>query len=444
MELSDIWRRFVRNAAMIVGGRITFGLLNVATNAVVVRVFGLEELGVVLLLQAYARLFSEIVKFQSWQAVLRYGGGLEGNRPGLRRLLGFTLGLDLLGFAVAIGAAVLLIPWAAGWFGWSGDVAEFAPLFVVSIVFITHATPTGVVRLFDRVDALAIQHALNAVLRFAGVCLAAALGGGVMHIVLAWFAASVLSGGYLIAVFLGLAFRRGAIPDLAVNWMRVGREFPQIWRFLCFSNASTFVPLVVKQGSTILVGAQLGAAAAATWEIARQFGGAIAKPVRLLGPLLFPELSRMAARDDWRSMRRLVVRQITVTLAGAGGIALVLLSALPVLIELVFGTELLRDIALFRLTVVASLVALAGFLLNPAFLSAGKAGTLLVIQAGAVLVFAAIALLAMPVVGLVAIGYALLGFQLAQHGLLLLIGRTLIRKRIRRSRTAGAAGSAPG
>jgi O-antigen/teichoic acid export membrane protein len=261
MELSDIWRRFARNAAMIVGGRIGFGLLNLATNAVVVRVFGLEDLGVVLLLQAYARLFSEIVKFQSWQAVLRYGAGFEENAPGLRRLVGFTLGLDLLGFAVAIGAAILLVPWAVDWFGWSGDVAEFAPFFVLSIAFITHATPTGVLRLFDRVDALAIQHALNSMLRFAGVCLAAALDGGVMHIVLAWFAASVLSGGYLIAVSVRLAFRCGVIPDLSVNWLRVGREFPQIWQFLCFTNASTFVPLVVKQGSTIFVGAQLGAAA---------------------------------------------------------------------------------------------------------------------------------------------------------------------------------------
>lgn len=196
------------------------------------------------------------------------------------------------------------------------------------------------------------------------------------------------------------------------------------------------MPLVVKQGSTILVGAQLGAAAAATWEIARQFGGAIAKPVRLLGPLMFPELSQWLPVMTG-SMRRIVVRQLVVTLVGAGAIALVLLSVLPVLFELIFGTEL------FRLTVVASLVALAGFLLNSAFLSAGMAGTLLVIQAGAVLVFAAIALSAMPVVGLVAIGYALLRFQLAHHELLLLIGRTLIRKRIRRSRMAGAAGSAP-
>ena len=444
MELSDIWRRFARNAAMIVGSRMVFGLLNLATNAVVVRAFGLEQLGVVLLLQAYARLFSEIVKFQSWQTVLRYGASLEDNRPGLRRLIGFTLGLDLLGFAVAIGAAILLVPWAAGWFGWSGEVTAFAPFFVLSIIFTTHATPTGVVRLFDRVDVLAIQHALNSVLRFAGVCLAAALGGGVLHIVLAWFAASVVSGGYLLVVFLGVAIRREATPAFWVNWLRVGREFPQIWRFLCLSNASTGVSLILKYGSTIVVGAQLGPAAAATWEVARQFGGAIAKPARILGPLMFPELSRMAARNDWRTMRRVLVRQLVVTLAGVGGVALVLVVALPVLVDLIFGAELVSEVALFRLTVLASLIAFAGFLLEPAFLSAGKAGMLLAIQLVAIVVFMTTALSTMHILGTIAFGYALLGYQLAEHGLLFLVGRKLIRKRIRQSSKTVAAGRAPG
>ena len=445
MELSEIWRRFARNSTLIVGSRMAFGPLNLATNAIVLHAFGLEELGVVLLLQAYARLFSEIFKFQSWQAVLRFGTALEApeSRLGLRRLMGFTLALDLLGFAVAIGAAILLIPWAADWFEWTGDVAGFAPFFVLSIVFITHATPTGVVRLFDRVDALAIQHGLNAALRFALVCLAAALGGGLMHVVLAWFAASVVSGGYLLAVSAGLAIRHGLIPDIGMNWLRAGREFPQIWRFLIFSRASSAIAVVLNYGTTMVVGAQLGPAAAATWELARQLGGALAKPAPLLGPLMLPELSRMAARDDWRTMHHVLLRQLVVSAVALGALGLVLLGALPVLIELVFGPELLAEIWLFRLAALGSLVALAGFLLEPAFLSAGRAGTILALQAAAILVFVAIGLPTLHPLGLVGLGLALLGYQLAFNGLLLLVGRKLLRKRMRGSGRV-AAGSTAG
>jgi O-antigen/teichoic acid export membrane protein len=409
-----------------------------------VRAFGLEQLGVVLLLQAYARLFSEIFKFQSWQAVLRFGTALEdiANRRGLRRLIGFALSLDLLGFAVAIGLAILLIPWAADWFEWTGEVAGFAPFFVLSIIFITHATPAGIVRLFDRVDALAMQHGLNAALRFALVCLAAALGGGVMHIVLAWFAASVISGGYLIAVSAALAIRGGLIPDFGLNWLRANREFPDIWRFLLYSRASSLIAVILNYATTIVVGAQLGAAAAATWEVARQLGNAVAKPAPLLGPLMFPELARMAARDDWRTMHRVMLRQLGVSAVALGAVAVVLLGGLPALIELVFGPELLADVWLFRLAALSSLVALGGFLLEPAFLSAGRAGTILALQAAATVVFVAIALATLQPVGLVGLGWALLGYQLAVNGLLLLVGRKLLRKRMRRS--GMAAGTTPG
>jgi O-antigen/teichoic acid export membrane protein len=125
-------------------------------------------------------------------------------------------------------------------------------------------------RLFNRVDALAKQYALNSALRFALVALSAFLGGDVIHIVLAWFAASIISGSYLLGTCCALLVRRGLIPSPAVNWLRATHEFPAIWRFLLFSNACTTIGLVLNQGSTILVGAQLGAAAAATWEIARQ------------------------------------------------------------------------------------------------------------------------------------------------------------------------------
>ncbi|MEX2519977.1 MAG: hypothetical protein WD969_11655, partial [Paracoccaceae bacterium] len=51
-----VWRRMRRNAAMLLGGRAVFGLVNLAAAAIAVRAVGLESFGVVVLLQAYVRL----------------------------------------------------------------------------------------------------------------------------------------------------------------------------------------------------------------------------------------------------------------------------------------------------------------------------------------------------------------------------------------------------
>lgn len=439
MDMSVIWRRFAKNSGMILGSRVTFGLLNLATNALVIKVFGLAELGVVLLLQAYTRLFSEIVKFQSWQAVLRFGAAAQerGDQAGLRRLVGFTLGLDLVTFSLAVVAAVALVPWAADWFEWPDEVSAFAPVFVVSLIFITHATPNGVMRLFDRVDTLAIQYSLNSVLRFGGVCIAALLGGEIIHIVLAWFAGSILSGTYLFVVTAREMVRHRLAPDLRASWLRMGDEHPGIWRFLVVQNISTGIALILNYGTTVVVGGQIGAAAAAIWEIARQIGGALAKPARLLGPLLFPELSRMAVRGEWVEMRGLLKRQLVVSAAVLSCAAVVLFALLPLGVRLIFGAEAGEEIWLFRLVVIGGLIALLGFLLEPAFLSANKPGTLLLVQVAGIVAFVAVAVVSYPLIELTGLGLALLAYHVTYQALMFLIGRKLLKKRIRRSRATG-------
>lgn len=438
--VQSIWRAFAANAAMILGSRVTFGLLNLATNALAIRVFGLAELGIVLLLQAYTRIFSDIVKFQSWQAILRFGAASQerDDTPGLRRLLGFAIGLDLAAFAVSIAGAVVLIPWAADWFGWPEDVTDFAPLFVLSIVFITHATPNGFLRLVDRVDALAIQFALNASLRFLLVGASALAGGGVLELVMAWFAASVISGCYVFIVTGREMIRHHLLPDMRARWTAIGAEHSGIWRFLVMQNVSTGLALIVTYGTTVVVGGQIGPAAAAIWEIARQFGGALTKPAKLLGPLLFPELSRMAARGDWVAMRSALLRQMAVTASVLSVVVAVLLFFLPALVTLIFGDQAGAEAWLFRFVLLGAAVSLCGFLMEPAFLSANKPGTLLLMQIAAILSFVLVATLGYPMIGLTALGLGLLGYHIAQQTLMVVIGRRLLKKRIRRGAARAA------
>lgn len=442
MDLTDVFRRFKRNAGIMVGSRVTFGLVNLGTTVLVARGFGLTELGIVLLLQSYARVFSEIVKFQSWQAVLSFGALLEERRdwPGFRRLVGLTLSIDLASFALAIGASILLIPWARHWFEWPEEVAELAPLYMLSIVFITHATPNGVLRLFDRIDVVALQFALNAVLRFAGVGLVWFAAGGAVEIAVAWFAASVISGSLVYGVtFLELR-KRKLMPILTHRARKAGAEFKGIWRFLWMTNFASAAPLVVNYGTVLLVGAQLGPASAAIFEIARQFATALARPARLLGPLLFPEFARLAAQNDWVTLRKILKKQLVLTGNVLLALAIVVYIALPFAVDFLFGSEVLSEIWLFRLLIAGALLRILGFALEPAFLSASKSGTLLLIQLVATLAFVVIAYPWLRSIGLVAIGWGMLAFNVVYLLLLLLIGRRLLVKRVRRARARFTAG----
>lgn len=436
MSHRDIHRRFLHNASLIVGSRLVFGLLNLGTNTIILRVFGAADLGMVMLLIAYIRLFAEVVKFQSWQAVLRFGTIMleNGEHDRLRRLFGLTFGVDFVSMLLAIAVSILLIPNAATWFGWNDQVTAMAPWFMILIVFVTNATSNGVLRLFDRVEILALQHGLNAVIRLALVVLAVVMGGAVEHLALAWFAAFVISGTTTI-VFCAIELRRRDLtPILRINWWRANALFPGIWHFLMMSNLISAGPLFVNHATTLLVGAQLGAAQAAVLQLARQLSSGISRPTRLLGPLLLPDYSRLSGRGDWTGLRDLVVQQIKMTAVFVLGAGVILFSILPFLVAQIFGSDMLEHIWLFRLLIIASLINILGFSLQHAMFSANKGGTALLIQLAAIVVYAVIMLGGLWVIGLNAVGFGTIGFALTSRGLTVVIGRKMLKKRIKRNK----------
>lgn len=436
MSHKDIHRRFLHNASMIVGSRMVFGLLNLGTNAIILRAYGAADLGMVMLLIAYIRVFAEVAKFESWQAVLRFGviAQERGEEDNLRRLIGLALGIDFITMLLAIVVSILLIPQAAIWFGWSEQVTALAPWFMILVIFVTNATSNGVLRLFDRVEILALQHGLNAVIRMVLVLVAVMLGGAVVHLAMAWFAGFVISGAMTMAVCAYELIKRDLRPKFSLNWRKTGALFPGIWHFLLMSNLISTGPLAVNHLTTLFVGAQLGPAQAAVLQLARQLSTGISGPTRLLGPLLLPDFSRLSGRGDWAGLRTLVVQQIKVAaifVVGGGGI---LFAVLPFVVEQVFGAELLEHIWLFRLLIMAALINILGFALHHAMFSANKGGTALLIQLAATAIYTVIMLNGIWLIGLNAVGFGMIGFAITSRGLTVFIGRRLLKKRIKRSK----------
>lgn len=432
MDLHEIIRRVLRNSAIFLGSRLVFGLLNLASSALVVRTLGLGDFGVVVLLQAYVRLLSEGIKFESWQALLTYGTGLfVHERAGFRRLLGLMLGIDILSILVGLSFGLAFLPWAGHIFEWPPEIVNFAPFFLLSLPFITQGTPNGILRLADRVDILAWQHGLNATVRFAGVLLVLALDGSVLGLVLAWFAGSIVSGLLQWAGAFRELARRRMMPRMRFNLIAAGREFPGIWSFLTLCNVTSTLSMIYNSGSTMLLGASLGPAAAATLQIALQIVGAIGKPAAQLGPIIMPEFTRLASSEDWWTFRKLILRQIRMTSLVVCGIGVVMFVGLGPLLAFVYGEELLQHIWLFRILVLGALVQSIFFSFQPAFLSMAEPGTVLAIRVVSVAVYLLLTLALLPSQEVLAVGFGGLASLAVNLGLNLALGHRHLGKRLR-------------
>jgi O-antigen/teichoic acid export membrane protein len=372
-----------RSAGLLVAGKAAAAVLGLANLALAARALGVEAFGLLVLADALRLGVGEVAKFQSWQAVLRYGAPAlaDGDRPRLQRTLRFTLLLDGVGAVAGAAAAVAAALLAGPRLGFAEEAVPLAAAYATSVVFSVAATPTGVLRLFGRFDALALQSTAAPLLRTAGAAAGWATGAGLGWFLLVWYVSAALSFALLARMAFAEARRGGHLRGYRWRAPGLTAGLPGIWRFAAATNANATLETAFGHAATLAVGLVLGPAAAALFRIARQFADAVAKPAKLLVPAIYPDLARLAAAGGQADLRRLVVRGAL--LAGAGATALLGAAAAwgDDLLALAVGPEFRAAGETMVWLVAAATLSIWIFPLEPFLISTGRAGRALAIRA---------------------------------------------------------------
>lgn len=397
-----------RNGLILLSGRTLNAVLNAATMAIAVRALGLEAFGVLMLIHTYTQAVGDLAKFQSWQAVLRYGTpALAGGRPhDFQRLIRFTILLD---GASAVAATVIAMAgaWVVGpLLGWSAEVTPMAALYGISVVFMVTATPTGLLRLFDRFDLLATQNSTASLVRLIGAGIAFLAGGGLLAFLVVWFLSRLVAGAVLIGSAWREVVKRGLWKGAPPGWRNLTQGFDGIWKFVWSTNLNTTLGLGFDELGTLLTGGLLGPAEAGLYRIARQIASALSKPAQLLIQVVYPEFARLVADGRMAELRRLMFRSIILAGGGAAIAMAVLVVAGPLLLRLIGGDEALIAYQVLLWLGMASLIGLWAFPLEPALISTGRAGIAATVRVLVLIVYVPLLMLCVNEFGLLGTGIA--------------------------------------
>lgn len=383
-----VFRRIFANAALLLSGRAANGLMALATLSIMARGLGAENFGIVVLVQTYVLVITGLATFQSWQALIRYGAiSLQSDNPvEFQSLVKFTTMLDLIGILAGVTIGYVAAPLVGPLLQWSPEVVGYAQLYSFLIFFTLIATPTGLLRLFDRFDLLTIQASITPLFRLIGVALAALFDAPLWGYLLAWFVAGVIGGVALMWLGWREAARRGRLAGMTWSLVGLSRGHDSIWRFSIVSNFHTSLQLVTGHMATFLVGLVAGPTAAGLYKIGKDVATTLTKPAEMLNQSIYPEFAKLGAGGRWGDFPRLIVRGGAVGGgAGLGLLALCLLAGKPFLV-LVFGAEFAAAHAALALLVAAATLTIAGFSMDPALYAMGRPG--IPLQVNAVAVFA--------------------------------------------------------
>ncbi|CAO3433296.1 lipopolysaccharide biosynthesis protein [Azospirillum doebereinerae] len=396
------------NAGILLGGKGLNAFFSLGAMAVAARGLGTEQFGTLVLIHSFTQAMGEIAKFQSWQAVLRYGTPAvrEGRRADFQRLLRFTVALDGLS-AVAGMLLSLALVWLAGsWFEWPAERQSAVILYATSMLFMVTATPTGVLRLVDRFDLLSMQGSLGNLVRLLAGALVWLAGGGLEWFLAVWYLGTAAAGLHLFHVGRRELRRRGLLDGYRWRGGAWTAGFPGIWGFVWSTNLGITLELVFTHISTLVVGGLLGAADAALFRVARQIGEALTKPAKLLVPAIYPELARLCADGEHHVMRALVQR--SALMAGVGGVLSLALAwgGGDWLLGAVLGPDFVAAYPVMLWLVAAAVVSVAAFPLEPVLISGGEAGAALRARLWSAALYLPVLLLSVQHWGLIGAGWA--------------------------------------
>jgi O-antigen/teichoic acid export membrane protein len=370
LRTSPLAARTFRNLKWIFLSQGAIAVLGTITLALSAQALGAAGLGVIALVEAYARIVARLIHLEAWQAAIRHGSEALEKEDGSRfgYLVGLSVQIDLAGGVLSALVALALAPVLAPTFGLEGEQGHLLSFAALAVLISLRSTGVALLRLYDRFDLLAKIDSATALLRLVLTALVFAFGGGLAAFVVVFIAFSIADG--LAAYHYGLREMRqyGHRPKFGPLRDAIAAN-PGFLRLMWNSNLSVMLRESTQRLDTLILAALLPPTVIGYYHIARRVGEAANRLGRPLKQVLYPELTRLVARNEWDRVSRLVFGTTTAAAVVLAILLLPILSQIEAIITLVFGADFAPAAPVVAIQAVAVAVALAGVILGPALLS---------------------------------------------------------------------------
>ena len=411
-------KRVLRNFGVVIRGRGIAGVFSVMATGLMANALSPTEFGLVILLHTYVMVIRGALNFRTFEAVVRFGIPLNdsGNESRFRSLLRSTMLIDIGSAVLATVVGVLAAPLAGRFLHWDAQMVMWASLYSLFMLSTANGTPNGILRVYDRFDALGVQFTVAPALRFTMVAIAWAMDAPMAVFLFMW--GSAFAAGHLYMLVRGLKELSTHVKTplwSGFRWSELKKPENGFWSFVGVVYWQTGIDLLPKHVSVLLAGNLLGPAAAGLFRLAREFSTVLTQPAVTLREVLFPDLTRSFHAEDG-GIHSIPFK--TALIAGLAGLAIVLFSVL-------FGDSILGIIGkayipaapLLSMLLLAATFDLASAPLRAAAYAMGKAGVVLRIHVAGIICYVALFFVITPITRLTGPGWAAIIASLLALGL---------------------------
>lgn len=401
-------RKFLRDHALLrsrlssilhlISGNVGNALIMLAGVTIAARALGKADFGTMVIVLAIGRVCERLLRFESWQALVRYAAQEEvENEPDrLSRLYLYGLLLDigsaLFAACLTVGAGFAL----AGMLSLDNDGTTLVAIYACAIAVNVRGMPSAAFRLAGQFKILAYFQIFANTLRLILAIGCYVAGAGLPAFVLVWTVAQMIDS----LLFNLLAFRtlhRGGIPNpLRANWRNLRADYPGFLGFAFTTNLSSTMRTLTHEADTLLVGAFDGNASAGIYHLAKRMAKVALQVGVTVQTVIYPDLARMWTNVNRKAFSRLVVAVQSMLAAIAISLMVIIWFAGADLVGLVFGQEFIGAYPLLLAQLIAVLFILHAAPTRSALLAMNRPGYVLAVAGLSTAMFFAVALYTLP------------------------------------------------
>lgn len=394
--------RGTRHRMAAIGHLLSGNFLNAAimliSIAMAARSLGPATYGVMVMVLSYNRVVERILRFESWQSLIRFAVQEEGRASPKRmqRLYCYGLLLDIGAAALAAFCAITLALLFGHLFNLTVLHLQLIAIYSVATLFNINGVPTAALRLSGQFKMLAYAQLAANVFRIGLALLCVLAGSGIVGFMVAWTVAQVL--GSVVVFCIGFrALRAMGIPNpFNARVKGLTRDFPGFFGFACSTNISLTLRVITTEADSLFVGAVAGSSGAAVYYLAKRIAKVAAQIGAQVQAVVYPDVARLWARGNVRAFRRTTI-QVQVVLAGAGTLMLFLAYFLgPMVIRFGPGEAYHETYLLLLTQLLAVMLFLHAAPSRSALLAMNQSWLALAISALGTAVFVAVAVYAVP------------------------------------------------
>ena len=310
----------VKNAFIMFSGQTIASVIGFLNTFLVLKAIGLEGNGIIAIAANYAGMFNGLFNFQSYNAMIKFGAdALEKNdMPQFKKYLKQAVLQDVLTAILAFVVGYICIDYVSDFFNWDSQMVSYIKLYLLIIPFNISGSINALIRLnndFVVGAKIGIQMTLvKTMLLLIGIV---AKCNFTYYIILEIIMSIISSSLYI----------KSAIKYLKLNnctdFLKVKIGFDkEFTMFNIYNNIVSTLDMPTGQITTLIINKLLGVSEVGVYNVIAKFGTLVTQVTGPLTQSLFPELSKLVAKDDEKGAFIIVKKIFLYTMGGGVSVAL--------------------------------------------------------------------------------------------------------------------------